>query len=270
MIRLVAFDLDGTLMDAAQHIDPRVRQAIALAQQRGVTITLATGRMFAAARPFAESLRIIAPLICYQGGWVQALGDAAPRYRRGLPPDVAQEALHLGDAQGWHAVLYADGRLYLREIRYPMDFYHHLLGYDPIIGTPWADVLAAHQPDKVLFVAEAEAIPPIAARLREHFGGRAEIVRSHDRFVEVVPRGVDKGRALAWLARHLNIPRHQVMAVGDQENDLPMIRWAGIGVAMGDAAPAVREAARWIAPPLAEAGAAAALQHFVLGAEARL
>ncbi len=269
MIRLVALDLDGTLMDDAQKIDPRVRRAIALAQQRGVTITLATGRMFAAARPFAESLHITAPLICYQGGWIQAISDVAPRYRRGLPPDVAQDALHLGDTQAWHAVLYADGHLYLREIRYPMDFYHHLLGYAPIIGVPWADVLAAHQPDKVLFVAEVEAVPLIAARLRTHFKDRAEIVRSHDRFVEVVPIGVDKGKALAWLAHHLNIPRHQVMAVGDQENDLPMIRWAGTGVAMGNAAPAVREAAHWIAPSIAEAGVATILQHFILDAEAQ-
>jgi len=80
----------------------------------------------------------------------------------------------------------------------------------------------------------------------------------------VVPQGVDKGKGLAWLADHLGIPQASVMAVGDQENDLAMVRWAGIGVAMGNAIPALQRAADWVAPPLDEEGAAAALERFIL------
>lgn len=265
MIRLAAFDLDGTLMGADQIVSPRVRQAIAEAQRREIVVTLATGRMFAATRAFAEDLGITAPLICYQGGWVQALTDDEPQHRISLSQEIAQKTLALAQDQGWHTVLYADGHVYLREKLYDPSFYERLLGADITVGRPWMEILAAHMPDKVLFIAESEAIPEMAQTLKHYFEGAAEIVRSHEKFIEVVPLGANKGAALAWLALHLRIPQSAVMAVGDQENDLSMVAWAGVGVAMGNATPQVQAAADWIAPPLSQDGAAAALERFGLG-----
>ena len=271
MIQLAAFDLDGTLMGADQSVAPRVRQAIAEAQRRDIVVTLATGRMFAAARPFAEDLGITAPLICYQGGWVQAVADDEPKHRNPLSKKITQNALSLARDRGWHTVLYAEGHVYLREKLYDPSFYERLLGADITVGIPWMEVLAEHVPDKVLFVAAPEAIPEMARILKRHFAGEgshaaeAEIVQSHAKFVEVVPLGANKAAALAWLASYLEIPQADVMAVGDQENDLSMVAWAGVGVAMGNATPQVQTAADWIAPPLSEDGAAAALERFVLG-----
>ena len=263
MIRLAAFDLDGTLMGADQSIRPQVRRAIALAQERGVIVTLATGRMFSAALPFARYLNITAPLICCQGGWVQA--PAGERlYHIPLPASVAQAALALSTARGWHAILYADGCLFLEELRRPLAFYEGLMGADFTVGLSWDEALAAHTPDKVLFVAEPEDIPEMAAVLKAHFDGSAAVIQSHAMLIEVVPTGVDKGTALAWLARYLGIAREEALAAGDQENDLTMVRWAGVGVAMGDAPAAVRQAADWVAPPVTEDGAAVILERFVL------
>lgn len=264
MIRLVACDLDGTLMGHDQRFGPRLLRALAEAQRRGITVTLATGRMFSATKPFAAQLRITSPLICYQGGWIQAPDDAAPRFRAPLPPDVTRQALDLGAAARWHTVLYADGAIYLQEQTYPQKFYEMLLGITTAVGIPWDEVLSAHTPDKVLFVAEPEAIPAMAARLRQRIGAQAEVVRSHAMFVEVVPREVNKGRALAWLAETLHIPQAEVLAIGDQENDAAMLRWAGIGVAMGNATAPARQAADWVAPSLSDEGAAVALEKFAL------
>jgi hypothetical protein len=91
-----------------------------------------------------------------------------------------------------------------------------------------------------------------------------EIVRSHANFVEGNPLGVSKGDALRRLADHLGIPREQVMAIGDQGNDVAMIAWAGVGVAMGNGAPAAKAVAHWIAPSLSANGAAVAIEHFIL------
>ncbi len=270
MIRLAALDLDGTLMGADQSVAPRVRQAIAEAQHRDVVVTLATGRMFAATRNFAEDLGITAPLICYQGGWVQAVADDEPQHRIPLSQKMTQNTLSLARDRGWHTVLYADGHVYLREKVYDPSFYERLLGADITVGMPWTEVLAEHVPDKVLFVADPEAIPEMARILKRHFAGEgshaaeAEIVQSHAKFVEVVPLGANKGAALAWLASHLEIPQAEVMAVGDQENDLAMVAWAGVGVAMGNATSQVQAAADWIAPPLSEDGVAMAIKRFVL------
>jgi len=263
MIRLVAFDLDGTLMGTDQKIRPRVLEAVMRAQGQGVVITLATGRMFTATERFARELNVTAPLLCYQGGWIQALDGPVLR-RISLPLSVARAAIALGEGERWHTLLYADGQLFVREFLYPVAFYDALLGFGVIVGEPWEAILAAHEVDKVLYVADPEQIPAMADVLQERFTGVAEIVRSHARFIEVVPLGVDKGSALAWLAQHYDIPREHVLAAGDQENDITMIQWAGVGVAMGNATPAVQKVADWIAPPVTEDGAATILERFVL------
>jgi hypothetical protein len=264
MIELAVFDLDGTLMGEDQVISPRVRRTLAEAQSQGVIVTLATGRMFSATAPFAQSLNIEAPLLCYQGAWIQALGDPKPRYRISLPLAITYETLALADEAGWHTVFYADGYIFLRELRYEESFYEALLGENFEIVKTWETVIRRHQPDKILFVGDPAEIPAMGQRLHTHLGGRAEIVQSHAQFVEVGPRNANKGTGLAWLAEQLDIPRAAVMAAGDQENDLAMVRWAGVGVAMGNAAPKVKRAATWIAPPVEEDGAAVALERFAL------
>lgn len=262
-IRLAAFDLDGTLMGADQKIRPRVRKAVARAQAQGVIVTLATGRMFTATERFARELNITAPLICYQGGWIQALdGDVLHHIEFATP--LARAAIDVGMAEGWHTLLYADGYLFLKEWLYPKTFYDALLGSGVTIGESWDTILAAHTADKVLFVAEPEQIPAMATVLQRRFAGLAEIVRSHAMFIEVVPLGVDKGSALAWLAQHFGVAREEVLAAGDQENDITMIEWAGVGVAMGNATPPVQRVADWIAPPVTEDGAVAIFERFIL------
>lgn len=262
-IRLAAFDLDGTLLgDDLLTLRPRVQRAIAAALARGIHVTLATGRRFTSTRPFAEQLGITAPLICYQGAWIQALGDAAPRHTTSLPDAVSHAALALGAAEGWHTLLYTGGELILDALIYDDTFYRTLLAEEYAVGVPWQEALAGRPADKVLFTAEPDDIPAIGVQLRALLGDQAEIVRTHARFIEVIPAGVSKGRALAWLADYLSIPQAEVLAVGDQENDLEMIRWAGVGVAMGNADEQVRRAADWIAPSWDEDGAACALERF--------
>ncbi|MGC9522608.1 MAG: Cof-type HAD-IIB family hydrolase [Anaerolineae bacterium] len=263
MIQLIAFDLDGTLMDGDQRISPRVRKALSSTVGRGVKVTLATGRMFSATVGYARDLGIEMPLICYQGGWIQGLNTDVLR-RVTLPQDHAHAALALGQTEGWHRILYADGQLYIDEPRYPLRFYEQLLGPNPEIRPDLEQVLEHHEADKVLFVADPDRIPDMGQLLNNRFGQEAEVVRSHAQFVEVVPKGVDKGSALAWLAEYVGVPREATLAVGDQENDLSMIRWAGTGVAMGNATTGVKQAAAWTAPSVGEDGAAAILEQLIL------
>ncbi len=263
MIQLVAFDLDGTLMGADLVISPRVRDSIARTVKRGVTVTLATGRMYSATVPFARSLDLHAPLLCYQGGWIQGL-DTEVLYRVTLPDTLAREAIAMGGDHGWHTVLYADGQLFIDAQRLSVSYYETYLGPDPVEAADLTSVLLTHRPDKVLFIAEPESIPAMAIELSGHFGTSADVMQSHANFIEVVPRHVNKGQALAWLAETLGIPQQAVLTAGVQQNDLTMIKWAGIGVAMGNAVSAVPAAANWIAPPMHEDGAAAILERYVL------
>ncbi len=260
-VRLIALDLDGTLIDHEQKFSPRVMRAIAQAQEQGIAVTLATGRSPLATRSFAEALDISAPLICYQGGLV-AESDGRVLHRVALDHNLAANVIALAQSRGWHVSLYQDGLLYLTEFRHPVEFYGGLLHPSAQL-VPDLNALLDHDPDKVLIVADGNG-DEIYAEMHAQFDDQMQIVRSHELFVEASPLGVDKGAGLAWLARRLGVPQSQVMAVGDQDNDAPMVTWAGLGVAMGNGSAACKAAADWIAPPISKDGAAVAIERFVL------
>lgn len=266
MIEFLALDVDGTLIDEAMAIPDRVREVVIQAQDRGVTVTLATGRMLEATVPFARKLEIEAPLICYQGGLIQAPDADTPLYWATMDPDLVREALAWRAERGWHMVLYADSALFIAERRYPESFYRDLLGENIHWVDDLASVLDHHEPVKFLFMADSPEADQIEAAMRERFEGQMEVVRSHANFVEGNPLGVSKGEALRRLADHLDVPQSRVMVIGDQGNDVPMLMWAGVGVAMGNASPTAKAVADWIAPPFSENGAAVAIQRFILSA----
>jgi len=264
VIRLLALDLDGTLMGDDLVISPRVRRAIATAQERDVSVTLATGRMFEATLPFAQDLGITTPLICYQGGLIQSPTSDVPLYRAMMDPSLVREMLEWQAQHGWHVVLYAGHDVFIARRQHSETFYHTLLGERLVWVSDISSVLDQHDPVKFLLVAEPPEADRIEMELRHHFEGRMEVVRSHAMFVEGNPLGVSKGDALRRLAAHMDVPQAQVLAVGDQGNDATMIAWAGVGVAMGNGSPASKAVADWIAPPLTEDGAAVAIERFVL------
>ncbi|MFW6115429.1 MAG: Cof-type HAD-IIB family hydrolase [Chloroflexota bacterium] len=266
MIELVALDVDGTLIDEGMTIPARVREAVIRVQEQGVTATLATGRMLEAALPFARELQISAPLICYQGALIQGPDAEEPLHWATMAPEIVREALAWGGERGWHAVLYAKNALFVSEKRYPESFYRDLLGENLHWVDDLASVLDHRDPVKFLFIAAPREADEIEAAMRQRFAERMEIVRSHGSFVEGNPPGASKGDALQRLANHLGVARDRVMAVGDQGNDVSMLEWAGIGVAMGNASPEAKAAADWIAPPFSEHGAAVALERFILNA----
>ncbi|MCS6774558.1 MAG: Cof-type HAD-IIB family hydrolase [Anaerolineae bacterium] len=270
-IRLLAVDLDGTTLDHEGQISPRVLAAVRAATERGVWVTIATGRNLPSSRPFAERLGINAPLICQQGGLVYDLTQGKVLRHVTLPHTLSCELLDLErEHPEWKAVLYHDSRIYITQADL-LDDMQPLIGYAPTVVADLCAVLDAQDADKVLFTVQPEDAPRALHMLRERVGARATVVQSHARFVEVIPLEADKGSALRWLAQYLGVPREAVMAIGDQGNDDTMVAWAGVGVAMGNASPTTKALADWIAPPIDQDGAAIAIERFVLNvhAEAR-
>ena len=264
-IRLVAFDLDGTILDDQFAISPRVANAIQAAMDAGVYVTIATGRPVAITRPFARQIGVNAPIISLQGGVIYDLGSERSLHKITLPYALACQLMEIERAHpAWQVVTYLDDRMLLTGRRYPDEFYASLLGDDLVLTQDACDMLDGREPDKVLFIIDPPDAPDILAVLKGVVGAQASVVQSHARFVEVNPLEANKGAALAWLARHFGIAREQVMAVGDQDNDAPMIEWAGVGVAMSNGSPASKAVAEWIAPGIHEDGAAAAIERFVL------
>ncbi|NOK60735.1 MAG: Cof-type HAD-IIB family hydrolase [Chloroflexi bacterium AL-W] len=264
--RLVALDLDGTVIDGDLMIPVVTQQAVHAAQVQGVRVTLATGRPFYATLPFAQQLNITEPLICYQGAMIRHPITQEVFTHVGMPRDLAAEAITLLLRENIYIIVYIDERLWMTERRPELDQYLALHPDDVeiMVVDDLSSVIAAHAPTKVLLVAEPAVVEREVVRLAHIFDGRLAAIRSHAIFGELTAPGISKGQALAQLATSFEIPREQVLAIGDQENDLSMIEWAGLGLAMGNAVPAVRAAAAAVLPSVRDAGVAWAFERYVL------
>ena len=252
-------------------ISERVRWAVASASALGVQVTLATGRSFQSTLPYAQALEIHLPLICYQGGLVQDVGTGETLYLASLAPELVEESIDLSQAHGWQLILYMRDEVLLTERRHSAEAYHHLLGPTVRQVPDFRAAIPARQagnldggPLKLTFMAAEAEIAAIEAEMARRFAGRMEILRSHPNFVEGIPPGVSKKNALVRVAGYLRIPRREVMAIGDQDNDAAMVAWAGLGVTMGNGSPRCRDVADWIAPAIEQDGAAVAIEHFLL------
>lgn len=267
-IRLLVLDLDGTLIGEDLLLGERTRRAIAAATLRGVSVSLATGRMASSAAPFAASLGLVGPLIAYQGALVREIPREGRRigkliFHRPLPAAAARAAIAWSFENGFEPHIN-----HLERFVIPADD-PRAEDYSAFLGAPAELVpdLAAwvrHPVSKVLAVSQDGGPLRLLDAARREFGGSAEVTVSHPEFIEFVAPGVSKGRALRWLARRLGVPLEQTMAIGDQFNDLEMIAAAGHGVAMPSAPPEVQAVARYVAPPVAEEGAAAMIERLVL------
>jgi Cof subfamily protein (haloacid dehalogenase superfamily) len=268
-IRLVALDIDGTLIGEDLDLSPRVRGVVREAVRRDVAVVLATGRIATSAMPYARELGLTLPIIAMQGALVREMpGPGSPRLgrlldHRTLPVDVVREAVAWSRAHGLaphcdyleQMFVQQDDPLAAEYERYEFGRIRLVRDLDAWVRSPVTKVICVAQPP----------LPTASlAEAREAFAGRADATVSHPLFLEFVAPGVSKGAALRRLARRLRIDMADVLAAGDQLNDLEMVAAAGWGVAMGHAPAELRAVARVVAPPIDEDGIADVLERLVL------
>ena len=274
-IRLIALDIDGTLIGDDLDIGARTIAAVRAAMARDVAVSLITGRMVSSALRFASELSLTGPVVGYQGGLIRAMPAVGSR-RLGklllhtpLHPDIAREIVQWTREHGLDPHVNHLERFILRADDPRADDYSAFMGARAELV---ADLLEAikHPVTKVLAVGEPPLPVDMAPIARAHFAGRADVTISHPRFLEFVAPGVSKGRAVRWLARRLRIPLGATLAIGDQWNDLEMLSEVGHGAAMPTAPLPVRAAARYVAPPLEAEGVAQMIEQLVLAAPAEV
>jgi Cof subfamily protein (haloacid dehalogenase superfamily) len=267
-VKLLALDLDGTIFGDDLIISDRVRSAIKRARERGVIVTIATGRMFRSACAIAAELSLHEPLICYQGALVQHSDTQEILYHKTIPLPLTHEIITATASRGLHLNLYMNDRFFVErdtpEARYYAKINSGLA--TNVVGDlhAWLDKQGGGEPTKLVIVTEPSKTDEVLDTFTEVYGARLQVTKSHPRFTEFTNIECSKGRALAFLAAHYDIARDEVMAIGDGHNDLDMIRWAGFGVAMSTAPQPVQDAARLVCPPLSEDGAALAIEDYIL------
>jgi Cof subfamily protein (haloacid dehalogenase superfamily) len=266
-IRLLAIDLDGTLVNDRLEMNPRDVAAVKAATAAGVTVVLATGRMFKSSLRYAEPLGLTGPIINYQGAVVRAIASGEVWYRCELTLAMQQRVLALAEPKDWHVNAYVDERVYTARARPEADLYARIgmMPYE-VVG-PLSKWVSRDSTKMVLVSLDPADVPARMAELSTWVGDEGRVTRSLDWFVEVVNPQVSKSRALAMVADRLGIAQAEVAAIGDNLNDQDMVSWAGMGVAMGNAPEALKAVAKYVTGRIGEAGVAQVIERFVIGKE---
>jgi Cof subfamily protein (haloacid dehalogenase superfamily) len=265
---LLALDLDGTLIDGATlRMGVATIDAVRAAMRAGVQATIVTGRMFAAALPFARELAIAGTIVCYQGAAIYDIESGERLRHVPLAHDVAIRVVRAAQADGFHVQLYEHDRFFVqRPLSRYGELYAHVSGVPPIVVDSLEERFAGRDSTKVVIVAD----PPLAAqyipRVEAVVGDDAYVTRSQPEFIEILDPRVDKGEALRFVAERLGIPLARTLAIGDSWNDLPLLRAAGFGVAMASAPPELCATADAVVADAAHDGVAEAIRRFVLDA----
>ena len=242
-IKLIASDLDDTLLNNERKISARNEAAIRQAIAAGVVFTLASGRMYCSMKPYAEKLGLDVPLVSYNGGLVKGALSGNEFVKKPLKLPTALKLLQYAKQKGYYIQVYINDQLFIKEHNAYSAAYCQVAGIQPIaIGEDVYNITTA--PNKLLLMTEAAEFAATWQDIAERFKDEVDVTSSKDNYLELMEPGVNKWVAIKELAAGLGIKPEEIMCIGDSNNDLCMIKNAGIGVAVGNAKDEVQHQAK--------------------------
>ena len=265
--KLLALDLDDTLLNDQYKISERNIKALKEAALQGIEITIATGRMFRSALPYARELGITLPLITYHGALIKETTAENKVLRQwSVPYTLALEILRFGEAEGFHFNIYLDDNLYVKEENEYSRYYQSIASIPLETVGDLGDFLerVRKEPTKLTVINREGRLEELQKALQVKYASDLSVVQSRPFFLEITHREATKGRALKFLVEKKNLSSSQVIAIGDSYNDIDMLQYAGVGVAMGNAPPDVQKAADFVAAANTEDGVALFLENYIL------
>lgn len=268
--RVLVTDVDGTLLPRDRRIPPSVREAIRRAKDRGVRVSLATGRMWRSVRPYVEAVEADSPVVLYNGAAVYDFVADRVLELHTLDREGLRTALQvLREFPDVRPHLFADERVYVDHQDASSRAY---LERDGIVAEEVGDLVEfvdvlPEDPVKVLVVGDPARLAALEDRLAEQAPGIRRVFSERD-FLELLPPGVSKGSALRTVCAALGVRPEEVVAVGDNPNDLEMLQAAGLGVAVAGAHPAVLAAADYVTQRGAGEAIVEVVDRFFVGGHA--
>ena len=263
--RAIALDLDGTLTNHEKVVTPKTREALLKAASEGAVIILASGRPTYGIEPVAECLELNKQggyILSYNGGNIVNAQTGEKLFSQFLPDEVIPELYAYAKENG-HALLGYAGNEIITEM--PDDQYvkeESRINKMNIRKVENLFEAMEPHPTKLLMTGDPTLMLKAEEELVEKLGDRMDIFRSAPFFLELVPKGIDKAKSLSRLLTKINLTPADMIAFGDGYNDLSMLKLAGMGVAMENAAQEVRAEADYVTLSNEEDGVAAALEHF--------
>ncbi|APZ04999.1 sugar-phosphatase [Kosakonia cowanii] len=267
-IKLIAIDMDGTLLLPDHTISPAVKNAIAAARERGINVVLTTGRPYAGVHSYMKELHMEREgdyCITYNGALVQNASDGSTVAQTTLSYDDYRYLEQLSREVGSHFHALDRNTLYTanRDIS-PYTVHESFVATIPLVFCEAEKMDPQTQFLKVMMIDEPTILDQAITRIPQEVKEKYTVLKSAPYFLEILHKSVTKGTGVKALADVLNIKPEEIMAIGDQENDIAMIEFAGVGVAMENAIPSVKEAADFVTKTNLEDGVAYAIEKFAL------
>lgn len=270
MYKLLVLDLDGTLTNKKKEITPHTLQVLKEAQQKGLKIVLASGRPTYGIVPLAEQLELKhfgGYIMAFNGGLILDCATGETIYQNFLDPSVYPYLYEKGNTKDFKILSYKDEYIVSEDIANEYVAYEARLNKMPLMQVEnFLDVITFPEP-KCLIVGNPEILKDLEVEMREKLQNCMSVYRSEPFFLELLPLGIDKAKCLEKLLERMQIDRKNVIACGDGFNDLSMIEFAGLGVAMANAQQVVKNAADYITLSNEEDGVAAVVEKFFLKKE---
>ena len=268
--KMIVLDLDGTLTNNKKEITPRTKQALMQAQAAGVHVVLASGRPTYGIVPLAEELKLKdngGYILAFNGGKIIDCTNNEVLFEQKLDEQLVPILFQEAQKAGMEILTYqGEG---IATTNKDDKYVQHEAFINKMPVTQYDDFLnqLVYPINKCLIVGDPTPLHELEIRLAKELEGKMDVYRSADFFLECVPLGIDKARALDRLISSLGISREEVIACGDGYNDLSMIRFAGLGVAMANAAKDIQSEADFVTLSNEEDGVAHVIEHFILSPE---
>ena len=265
MIRLIALDLDGTLLGPNNRVSEQDSDAVIAARDQGIYVVLNTARWYGIAQRTAGRLELKAPMICMSGAHVKEPDDGKELLHLKIPTEIAREISTLCDENGYETYTTVDGVTYMRTpLAAQID--PARLPNDMKLAQTHIEYITVPATGFVVF--GEEAVNALLGSIGEKYADLLAfpVGTGEQKYVTITGGPADKGKALRLVCEYLEVPLEEAMAVGDAEPDLDMFEVAATGVAMGNAVDRVKERADAVAPSNTENGVAWAIQEFALKA----
>ena len=237
----MALDLDGTIVSATLQLDPRDVEALGRIVRAGITVVACTGRPFPGALPWVRRLGLETPLVCYQGAQVRA-PNGEMLLDQGIEHDLAMEVIRFARERDLHVQAYNDDKLIVERDRPEAHEYANHAGMAINVVDDLDKAMGSTTP-KLVIVAPREVLDALLPEVRRLWKGRLNAATSMPRYLEFTSIISDKAKALAFLCTRLGIPQEKTVAAGDGRNDVSMLSWAGLGIAVEGSEPEVIAAA---------------------------
>ncbi len=263
--RFLALDIDGTVMNSNKEITKAVKEEIKRLQEADIPVALVSGRPAPGIKHVADELEFSkynCYVLAFNGGKIIDSRTNKVIYSQAISMDLAKEVCEVAKEYDVAVVTYKGDEIIST---HPENQYTRIEAYVtkmPVRGVEDMGSELDFQPDKFLFVGDPVYLESILPEIKERFYDRLNIFRSEPFFMEIVPLGIDKAKSLDRLLDSLGMDSSQLVACGDGFNDVSMVNFAGMGVAMGNACAETKAVANYIAPSCDEDGVADAIRKF--------